>query len=108
MGVTGSSIRGITKLLERAASTVSREVARHAGRPNYRAKEADDQVGEPALRPKTCLLAIHEKLHVACSIPLVPQGAYQARALQTIIETLGAWGHFAVYNRAPTRGVADI
>jgi hypothetical protein len=45
---------------------------------------------------------------VAWSIPLVPQGAYQARALQTIIETLGAWGHFAVYNLAPMRGVADI
>ena len=31
----GSSIRDIAKHLERAASTVSREVARHGGRPEY-------------------------------------------------------------------------
>ena len=33
----GSSIRDIAKCPERAASTVSREVARHGGRPEYRA-----------------------------------------------------------------------
>ena len=38
---SGSSIRDIAKRLERAASTVSREVARHGGRPAYRAHEAD-------------------------------------------------------------------
>ena len=38
---SGSSIREIAKRLERAVSTVSREVARHGGRPQYRAKEAD-------------------------------------------------------------------
>ena len=40
---SGSSIRDIAKRLERAASTVSREVARHGGRPAYRANEADRQ-----------------------------------------------------------------
>jgi hypothetical protein len=38
-------------------------------------------------------------------------GVYQARVLQTVIETLGGWGHFsrfALYNRAPMRGVAYI
>ena len=38
-------------------------------------------------------------------------GSYQARVLQTVIETLGGWGHFAqfaLYNGAPMRGVADI
>ena len=35
----GSSIRDIAKCLERAASTVSREVARHGGRPVYRAPD---------------------------------------------------------------------
>src|SRR5450755_3739952 len=40
---SGSSIRELAKLLDRAASTVSREVARHGGPPEYRAKEADDQ-----------------------------------------------------------------
>ena len=58
----GSSIRDIAKHLERAASTVSREVARHGGRPEYRATEADQQAWESALRPKRCLLAIHVKL----------------------------------------------
>jgi|SRR5580765_3418452 len=59
---SGSSIRDIAKGLERAASTVSREVARHGGRPLYRANEADHQAWESALRPKVCLLAIHVKL----------------------------------------------
>ena len=59
---SGSSIRDIAKGLERAASTVSREVARHGGRPVYRANEADHQAWESALRPKVCLLAIHGKL----------------------------------------------
>ena len=58
----GSSIREIAKALQRAVSTVSREVARHGGRPLYRAKEADHQAWESALRPKRCLLAIHGKL----------------------------------------------
>jgi DNA-binding NarL/FixJ family response regulator len=35
---SGSSIREIAEGLQRAASTVSREVARHGGRPLYRAK----------------------------------------------------------------------
>jgi hypothetical protein len=39
---SGSSIREIAKGLQRAASTVSREVARHGGRPQYRASEAQD------------------------------------------------------------------
>jgi len=40
---SGSSIRKIAQLLDRAASTVSREVVRHGGRPEYRAQEADAQ-----------------------------------------------------------------
>ena len=59
---SGSSIREIAKGLQRAVSTVSREVARHGGRPLYRANEADHQAWESALRPKVCLLAIDEKL----------------------------------------------
>ena len=59
---SGSSIRKIAQLLERAASTVSREVRRHGGRPEYRASEADQQAWKSALRPKPCLLAIQEKL----------------------------------------------
>src|SRR6202047_1665560 len=59
---SGLSIREIAKGLERAVSTVSREVARHGGRPLYRANEADHQAWESAFRPKRCLLAIHVKL----------------------------------------------
>jgi IS30 family transposase len=59
---SGSSIREIAKSLQRAVSTVSREVARHGGRPQYRANEADHQAWESALRPKACLLANHTKL----------------------------------------------
>ncbi len=58
----GSSIRAIAKGLDRAASTVSREMARHGGRSPYRASEADRQAWESALRPKTCPLATHTKL----------------------------------------------
>ena len=59
---SGSSIREIAKCLERAVSTVSREVARHGGRPAYRASQADGEAWQSALRPKRCLLSIHVKL----------------------------------------------
>jgi IS30 family transposase len=58
---SGSSIRDIAKGLERAASTVSWEVARHGGRPEYRAHEADQRAWDSALRPKRCLLAIPKR-----------------------------------------------
>ena len=59
---SGSSIREIAKCLERAASTVSREIARHGGRPAYRAHDADSQAWKSTLRPKRCLLAVKRKL----------------------------------------------
>ena len=59
---SGSSLREIARHLDRTASTVSREVTRHGGRPAYRAHEADDQAWESALRPKRCLLAVNRKL----------------------------------------------
>ena len=58
----GSSIRGIAQGLHRCASTISREVARHGGRAQYRANEADQQAWKSALRPKPCLLATHTPL----------------------------------------------
>ena len=58
----GSSIREIARRLDRAASTVSREVARHGRRPAYRAHDADQQAWNAALRPKKCLLAVNRKL----------------------------------------------
>jgi IS30 family transposase len=41
---------------------VRRLVARHGGRPHYRATDADQQAWDSALRPKRCLLAMHVKL----------------------------------------------
>jgi IS30 family transposase len=58
----GWSLRRIAQGLNRAASTVSREVARHGGPLPYRASEADQQAWESALRPQPCLLATHSKL----------------------------------------------
>lgn len=68
---SGSSICVIARGLERAASTVSREVARHGGRPMYRASEADDQAWTSALRPKDCLLARHRKLRMIVASKLI-------------------------------------
>jgi IS30 family transposase len=59
---SGSSLREIARGLDRAASTVSREISRHGGRPIYRAHEADEHAWDSALRPKPCLLTINRKL----------------------------------------------
>ena len=59
---SGSSIREIARRMNRAASTVSREVRRHGHRPAYRAHDADCQAWASALRPKRCLLAMNRKL----------------------------------------------
>ena len=68
---SGSSIREIAKGLQRPVSTVSREVARHGGRPLYRASEADHQAWDSALRPKVCLLANHETLRTIVASKLM-------------------------------------
>jgi IS30 family transposase len=60
--VSGWSIRAIARQLNRATSTVSREILRHAGRPAYRAHDADQRAWRLALRPKRCLLARSRKL----------------------------------------------
>src|SRR5580692_8917414 len=59
---SGSSIREIARGLDRAASSVCREVSRHGGRPAYRAHEADHQAWVSALRSKRCLLGVNRKL----------------------------------------------
>ena len=68
---TGSSFREIARHLDRAASTVSREIRRHRGRRAYRAHEADDQAWGSALRPKRCLLAVNQKLRDVIASRLV-------------------------------------
>jgi IS30 family transposase len=52
----GQSVRSIAARLDRAPSTVSREIKRNGGRANYRAAEADDAAWDRALRPKVCKL----------------------------------------------------
>jgi len=52
-------------------STVSREVARHGGRAQYRANEADQQAWASALRPKPCRLATHRKLQAIVASKLI-------------------------------------
>jgi IS30 family transposase len=64
-------LREMARRLDRAASTVSREVARHGGRPAYRAHDADDHAWDSALRPKSCLLALNRKLRNMVASKLV-------------------------------------
>ena len=59
---SGAPLREIARQLDRAASTVSREISRHGGRPVYRAHEPDEHAWDLALRPKPCLLAVNRKL----------------------------------------------
>ncbi len=58
----GHSLRRIACSLERAPSTVSREVARNGGSGPYRAAASDRQAWLRALRPKACKLARHPHL----------------------------------------------
>jgi transposase, IS30 family len=66
-----SSIREIARLLKRSASTVSREVARHGGRPAYRAHDADRRAWVSALRPKRCFLAGNHRLRDVVASKLI-------------------------------------
>lgn len=58
----GRSIRCIARALERAPSTICREIVRNGGLRIYRAARADKQAWERALRPKRCRLALHGRL----------------------------------------------
>jgi len=56
------SLRSIAKQLERAPSTISREVARNGGANNYRAASANTCAANNALRPKVCVLQANSQL----------------------------------------------
>jgi len=58
----GDSLRTMASALQRAPSTVSREVARHGGREAYRADAADEAAWACARRPKRCRLATNGRL----------------------------------------------
>jgi len=69
----GESIRGIARGLNRSASTVSREIARHGGRGAYRAIQADRRAWSRARRPKLCRLALNRRLCQAVRSKLLLQ-----------------------------------
>jgi IS30 family transposase len=56
------TVRGIAQRLDRAPSTISREIRRHGGRTAYRAQRADRRTWARARRPKVCRLAARPSL----------------------------------------------
>ena len=64
------SLRTIARYLNRAPSTISREVRRNGGRTAYRATASDQNAWDRALRPKTCKLACYPKLARTVSVKL--------------------------------------
>ena len=64
--VAGHSIRSIATSLDRAPSTISREIQRNGGPGCYRASQAEQAAWNRACRPKTCKLAEHRTL--ACNV----------------------------------------
>ncbi len=60
--VAGLSIRAIASQLDRAPSTVSREISRNGGAHHYRATQADQSAWDRAHRPKTCKLVQNRPL----------------------------------------------
>lgn len=58
----GDSLRSIAQTLQRAPSTISREVRRHGGVSAYRACEADRRAWSLGSRPKACKLLQHRRL----------------------------------------------
>lgn len=59
---SGHTIRSIATLLERAPSTISREIQRNGGQGCYRANQADQAAWDRAHRPKLCKLAENRTL----------------------------------------------
>jgi len=60
--MAGQSMRSVAARLGRAASTISREIARNGGQDGYRAAAADEAAWDRALRPKRCKLATNRAL----------------------------------------------
>lgn len=58
----GSSLRQIARALQRAPSTISREVSRNTAPQGYRANRADETAWDRARRPKLCRLALNSRL----------------------------------------------
>jgi IS30 family transposase len=68
--VAGDSMRTIARNLERAPSTISREIKRNGGIEAYRAAEADAATWNRAHRPKACKLLMNQQLANAVAAKL--------------------------------------
>ena len=66
----GASMRSIASSIGRAASTVSREIARNGGQRKYRANLADEAAWGRARRPKLCRLRTTPRLRRIVSAKL--------------------------------------
>ena len=66
----GDSVRAMARALGRAASTLSREIARNGGRHRYRALDAEARAWQFAKRPKRCRLAITASLRASVTAKL--------------------------------------
>jgi IS30 family transposase len=73
----GDSIRAIGRVLGRAPSTISREVARNHGRAEYRAAAADRHAWGRTQRPKPCRLAVRPALRRLVAAKLALQWSPQ-------------------------------
>jgi len=73
----GTSLRALARHLGRAPSTISREIARHGGRRQYRAERADTRAWQRARRPKRCWLAAHPRLRAVVAAQLAEQWSPQ-------------------------------
>jgi transposase, IS30 family len=74
---SGQSLRAISRLLGRAASTLRREVARNGGRGTYRAAVADGQAWRRTRRPQPCRLSARPRLQRTVAQKLAQQWSPQ-------------------------------
>ena len=73
----GQSLRAIRRMLRRAPSTLSREVARNGGRNVYRSAMADSQAWHRTRRPQRCRLSTHPSLRKIVARKLAQQWSPQ-------------------------------
>jgi IS30 family transposase len=66
----GTSLRQMAQALQRAPSTISREVARNTTSQSYRATRADVRAWDRARRPKLCRLTLNRQLRYIVSSKL--------------------------------------
>ncbi len=66
----GESVRAMAQQLDRAPSTISREITRNAGPDRYRAVDADARAWCAAKRPKPTRMATHRPLRVVVAAKL--------------------------------------